>query len=48
MDFCDEFFEFDDVCGEVADALGGFFDGHGVFVEEVAEGFFVEGDGFDV
>lgn len=43
----DECFEFDDVCGEATDALGGFFSGHGVFVKHEAEGFLVEGDFFD-
>ena len=43
----DEGFEFDDVFGEVADAFGGFLGGHGVFVEEPAEGFFVAADAVD-
>lgn len=44
----DEFFEFDDICGELADAFCGFFCGHGVFVEVEAEGFFVVGPFGDV
>ena len=44
----DEFFEFDDISGELADAFGGFFCGHGVFVEVEAEGFFVVGAFGDV
>ena len=44
----DEFFEFDDIGGELADAFGGFFGGHGVFVEIEAEGFFVIGPLSDV
>jgi hypothetical protein len=38
----DELFEFDDVGAEEADAFGGFFGGHRVFVEGEAEGGFVE------
>ncbi len=38
----DKLLKFHDVGGEVADALGGFFGGHGVFVEHQAEGFFIE------
>lgn len=37
-----EFFEFDNIGSEVADALGGFLGCHGVFVEHQAEGFFIE------
>jgi len=44
----DEGFEFDDVLGEVADAFGGLLGGHGVFVEEPAEGFFVAADAVDL
>lgn len=44
----DEFFEFDDIGGELADAFGGFFSGHGVFVDFEAEGFFVIGPLGDV
>ena len=38
------FFELHDVFGEVADPLRELFGGHGVFVEKIAEGLFVEGE----
>jgi hypothetical protein len=43
----DELLELHDVFAEVADAFGGLFGGHGVFVEEPAEGFFVAADALD-
>ena len=44
----DELFELHDVGREEADAFGGLFGGHGVFVEGEAEGGFVERHLFEI
>jgi hypothetical protein len=38
----DQFLQLHDVGGEAPDTVGQFFGGHGIFVDQLAEGFFVQ------